>query len=134
MKAAPVPCFCFGRLESRPNRQTGMSALHTQGSWRASIIGGPIARVLPSDDRALSQFHVAIRVAKIDGSHAIGKTVSSRRSGDVRHAHALGRRQVADNRLKGGDGVVEFLRPALFGPRYGARQSRTGEESRRAVI
>src|SRR6185295_5814896 len=23
----PVPCSCFGRLESRPNRQTGMSAL-----------------------------------------------------------------------------------------------------------
>src|SRR6266699_7207075 len=22
----PVPCFCFWRLESRPNRQTGMSA------------------------------------------------------------------------------------------------------------
>src|SRR6185503_19626569 len=26
----PVPCFCFGRLESRPNRQTGMSA---PGVW-----------------------------------------------------------------------------------------------------
>ncbi len=31
----PVPCFCFWRLESRPNRQTGMSALRIQGSWKA---------------------------------------------------------------------------------------------------
>src|SRR5438445_9674289 len=36
----PVPCFCFGRLESRPNRQTGMSALRIQGSRKASIRPG----------------------------------------------------------------------------------------------
>ncbi len=46
-----------------------------------------------------------------------------------RSSHArLRSRQVADDWLKCSNGVVQFLRPAVFGSRHGARQSRIRKE------
>ena len=36
-----VPFFSFGRLESRPNRQTGMSALHPDGTIAGETPAAP---------------------------------------------------------------------------------------------
>src|SRR6185369_10512140 len=71
---------------------------------------------------------------EIHRTHVVGEAVSSRSLCDVRHTRAFRSGQVANDRLNGSHGVVQFLRPTVLGSGYRSRQTRTRKEPGRGVV